>query len=62
MIDSLLIVSHVFSMPMFPLLSVDKILLLNNVNWCSNFIGLPFTVGLAPSCLKHMKYVLSALT
>ena len=56
---NLSIAVYAFPMHMFISLSVDKILLLRYVNWCTNLRGLPLNEEMATSCLKHMNTILS---
>ena len=60
--SNLFIAHHAFAMCMLILLSVDEILLPKYGNLSTYSRGLPLKVEMAPSCLKHMGYVLFALT
>ena len=62
MIDNLLIAIHIFTWHMLTSLSVDEILLPSNVNFCFNFKYPLLKRKMAPSCLKHMNFVLIAFT
>ena len=59
---SLSIVVYALPMHMLTSLSVDEILLARYVNWSTYFRGLPLDEEMAPSCLKHMKSILSKFT
>ena len=54
MVIYLSIAVHAFPMHMLTLLSVDEILELRYMNWCTNFSSLPFNKELAPFWLKHI--------
>ena len=53
---------NAFTMRIFTSLSVDGILLPSYVNWFTHFRDLSFNVEIAPSGLKHIKFVLSPFT
>ena len=62
MIDNLSITFHNLLGHMLTSLSVNKMLLPRYVNWSSNSRSFPLKVEMAPSCLKHMNFVLFAFS
>ena len=59
MVDNLSIAVHTFTNCM---LSVEKILLTMYLNGSTNFRGMQLEVEMIPSCLKHMRSILFALS
>ena len=58
MMDNLSIAVHAFTVHMLTSFTVDEILLPKQLNWSTNFRGLPLKLVMVPSCLNHMNSVL----